>query len=99
LSHGRRKFFDLAKAGEAPIATEAVRRIDDTFAISAPSTAKRRSNGLLCAKRNPAPIITDVEIWMRQQRTLLSSNNDALRVSRHREHGFQMIVSRDFAGS
>ena len=27
-SHGRRKFFDLAKSGEAPIASEAVRRID-----------------------------------------------------------------------
>jgi transposase len=26
-SHGRRKFFDLAKAGEPPIAAEAVRRI------------------------------------------------------------------------
>ncbi|MGY3582874.1 hypothetical protein ACVIGB_008061 [Bradyrhizobium sp. USDA 4341] len=26
-SHGRRKFFDLAKSGEAPIASEAVRRI------------------------------------------------------------------------
>lgn len=32
-SHGRRKFFDLVKAGEAPIAAEAVRRIDELFAI------------------------------------------------------------------
>jgi transposase len=32
-SHGRRKFFDLAKSGEAPIAAEAVRRIDELFEI------------------------------------------------------------------
>src|SRR5246500_3290748 len=32
-SHGRRKFFDLAKSGEAPIASAAVRRIDILFEI------------------------------------------------------------------
>src|SRR6476660_9249976 len=32
-SHGRRKFVDLVKQGEAPIASEAVRRIDVLFEI------------------------------------------------------------------
>ena len=32
-SHGRRKLFDLAKLSKAPIAIEAVRRIDEIFAI------------------------------------------------------------------
>src|SRR5258708_28610488 len=32
-SHGRRKFFDLAKLTKAPIAIEAVRRIDELFEI------------------------------------------------------------------
>ena len=32
-SHGRRKFVDLVKQGEAPIASEAVRRIDMLFEI------------------------------------------------------------------
>ena len=32
-SHGRRKFVDLVKQGEAPIASEAVRRIDILFEI------------------------------------------------------------------
>ena len=32
-AHGRRKFFDLAKLSKAPIAHEAVRRIDELFAI------------------------------------------------------------------
>jgi transposase len=50
---GRRKFFDLAKSGEAPIATEAVRRIDES-----------------------SPLVADLEIWMRQQRAVLSSGND-----------------------
>jgi hypothetical protein len=44
------KFFDLAKSGEAPIATEAVRRFDQLFEIE--RTDKRRSNGLPRAMRN-----------------------------------------------
>ena len=32
-AHGRRKFFDLARLSKAPIATEAVKRIDALFAI------------------------------------------------------------------
>jgi transposase len=32
-AHGRRKFFDLARINKAPIAIEAVERIDVLFAI------------------------------------------------------------------
>ena len=40
-AHGRRKFFDLARLSKAPIATEAVKRIDALFAI------EREINGLM----------------------------------------------------
>ena len=39
-AHGRRKFFELAELQKAPIAIEAVRRIDELFAI------EREINGL-----------------------------------------------------
>jgi transposase len=39
-AHGRRKFFDLARINKAPIAEEAVVRIDALFAI------EREINGL-----------------------------------------------------
>ena len=39
-SHGRRNFFVLADTGKAPLAVEAVRRIDAIFAI------EREINGL-----------------------------------------------------
>ena len=38
-SHGRRKFFDLAKLTKAPIACEAVRRIDQLTAIVVQTSA------------------------------------------------------------
>ena len=40
-SHGRRNFFELADLRKAPLAVEAVRRIDELFAI------ERKINGLL----------------------------------------------------
>ncbi|MCS3695192.1 transposase [Bradyrhizobium elkanii] len=75
-SHGRRKFFDLAKSGEAPIASEAVRRIDILFEIERTINAKTPEQRLAARRDQSRPIVADLEIWMRQQRTLLSSGND-----------------------
>src|SRR3954454_17342621 len=44
-SHGRRKFFELADLRKAPLAIEAVRRIDAIFAI------EREINGLAAKQR------------------------------------------------
>lgn len=65
----------VAKSGEAPIATEAVRRIDELFEI------ERAVNGQtpeqpLALRHEKSKQIVDLEIWMRQQGALLSSSND-----------------------
>ena len=75
-SHGRRKFFDLAKSGEAPIASEAVRRIDILFEIERTINGKTPEQRLAVRRDKSRPIVADLEIWMRQQRTLLSTGND-----------------------
>jgi transposase len=75
-SHGRRKFFDLAKSREAPIASEAVRRIDILFEIKRTINGKAPEQRLAIRRDKSRPIVADLEIWMRQQRTLLSSGND-----------------------
>ena len=48
-AHARRKFFDLARLNKAPIALEAVRRIDALFAI------EREINGLPPDERRARP--------------------------------------------
>jgi transposase len=48
-AHGRRKFFDLARLSKAPIAAEAVKRIDVLFAIERRSTGLRRRSARACA--------------------------------------------------
>jgi transposase len=75
-AHARRKFFDLAKINKAPIATEAVTRIDALFAI------EREINGLVPQQRvnvrteHSRPLVFALEIWLREQRARVSKNSD-----------------------
>ena len=66
------KVFDLAKTGEAPIAAEAVRRIDELFAIERTINGKASEQRLAVRREKSTPLVIDLEIWMRQQRALLS---------------------------
>src|SRR5689334_23012645 len=75
-AHGRRKLFELAEVARAPLAIEAVRRIDAIFA------AERAINGLASEQRltmrqeHIAPLVADLEGWMRAQRGRLSRHAD-----------------------
>jgi transposase len=74
-AHARRKFFDLARINKAPIAIEAVERIDALFAIEreingkAPHERKRERN------ERSRPLIVALETWLREQRRKLSASN------------------------
>ena len=75
-AHARRKFFDLARINKAPIAVEAVARIDTLFAI------EREINGLAPQQRvemrteRSRPLVVALESWLCEQRARVSKNND-----------------------
>jgi transposase len=75
-AHGRRKFFDLSRLNKAPIAMEAVERIDVLFAI------EREINGMMPQERTRVrnertrPLVTALESWLREQRARVSKNSD-----------------------
>jgi len=75
-AHGRRKFFVLADVAKAPLAVEAVRRIDAIFDV------EREINGLAPEQRRAirqvrgTPLVAAMEIWMRTERARLSRHND-----------------------
>jgi transposase len=75
-AHARRKFFDLARINKAPIAAEAVARIDALFAI------ERELNGLVPRQRVDVrterswPLVIELESWLREQRTKVSKNSE-----------------------
>ena len=76
-AHARRKFFDLARLNKAPIAIEAVKRIDALFAI------EREINGLLRNERRRVrnersrPLRRRAwQTWLREQRARLSPKSE-----------------------
>jgi transposase len=75
-AHARRKFFDLARINKAPIAVEAVERIDALFAI------EREINGLTPQERaavrneHSRPLVSALEVWLREQRAKLSGQSE-----------------------
>ena len=74
-AQGRRKFFDLARISKAPIAVDAVDRVDALFAIereingAAPHERRRVRN------ERSRPLVIALESWLREQRRKLSASN------------------------
>ncbi len=75
-AHARRKFFELAKLSKAPIAQEAVRRIDELFAIERTINGKSPDERKAVRLELSKPIVYALEIFLREKRALLSANND-----------------------
>jgi transposase len=75
-SHGRRHFFELADLRKAPLAVEAIRRIDELFAIERTINGLSASDRLTMRQQQSRPIVADLEQWMRSER---------VRMSRHAE--------------
>jgi transposase len=75
-SHGRRKFFDLAKLAKAPIAIEAVRRIDELFEIERAINGMTLEQRVAVRQEKSKPLVADLEVWLRRQRVLVSSKSE-----------------------
>src|SRR5215471_7753614 len=91
-AHARRKFFDLARLNKAPIAIEAVERIDALFAI------EREINGLTPQERarvrneRSRPLVAALEIWLREQRAKLSAGNQVARAIQYSLNCWHALV-------
>ena len=75
-AHGRRKFFQLAEIARAPLALEAVRRIDAIFAVERAINGKPAGQRLAARGRLVAPLVAELERWMRAARAKLSRHSD-----------------------
>jgi len=75
-AHGRRKFFVLADLKQAPLASEAVRRIDAIFAIERESNGATIEQRLAIREARVKPLVAELEAWMRRERARLSRHAD-----------------------
>src|SRR6202167_5733102 len=89
-AHGRRPFFAMADLAEtarrkahgqtpgviSPLAMEAVRRIDALFEIERSINGQSAEQRRTVRQELSAPLVADLESWMREQRAKLSRGND-----------------------
>lgn len=90
-AHARRQFFKLAAVKDprngrrqsssalpsSPVAREAVRRIDELFAIERAIKGLGAGARLAIRQEKSTPRVQALEIWMRQQRAALSRHSDS----------------------
>jgi transposase len=84
-AHGRRKLFELAdvtaKAGGklaviAPLAFEAVKRIDAIFDVEREINGRSATERRTVRRERVAPLVSDLERWMRKEYAKLSRHSD-----------------------
>jgi transposase len=89
-AHARRPFFAMADLAEnarrkaqgqtpgviSPLAMEAVRRIDALFEIERSINGQSAEQRRVVRQEKSAPLVADLESWMREQRAKLSRGND-----------------------
>jgi transposase len=75
-SHARRKLFELAAVSKAPIATEAVRRIDELFAIERAINGRPAEERLVAREERAKPLVIELETWLRAQQARVSRKSE-----------------------
>ncbi len=78
-AHARRKFYVLAETAKAPIALQAVRRIDAIFDVERGTRGLLSEQRLATRREQVVPLVAELQTWMRAERARLSRHNDISR--------------------
>jgi transposase len=76
MVHARRKLFELAAVSKAPVAAEAVRRIDELFAIERDISGKPAAERLAVREERAKPLVAELEAWLRAQHARVSPKSE-----------------------
>jgi len=68
MAHARRKFFDLAKANQSPIATRALRHIALLYRIEARASGKTAEARKALRARRAKPLLKSYHAWLAETR-------------------------------
>jgi len=71
----RRRFYELAQSGPAPIATEALQRIAELYKIENEIRGRPAEERRAARQEKSRPIIDALEPWLREKLTLVSQKS------------------------
>ena len=82
-SHLRRKFFDLAKGGSAPIATEAIRQISLLYEIESDIRGHSPEDRRAARQARSQLIVDDLHIWLMERLKMIPGKSQMAEVIRY----------------
>jgi transposase len=94
-AHVRRRFYELAAAGPAPIASEALTRIAALYAIESEIRGRAVEERRAVRQAKSRPILDDLEPWLRAKLELISQKTklaEAIRYTLSRWQGLTRFV-------
>ena len=94
-AHVRRPFYELAAAGPAPIASEALQRIARLYAIESEIRGRNADERRATRQEKSRPIIEDLEPWLRAKLALISQKSklaEAIRYALSRWDGLTRFI-------
>jgi transposase len=95
-SHTRRRFYEVAQATNAPIATEALRRIAELYAIEAEVRGQSPAHRLAARRNRSKPIVDAMRLWFEAQLPLVPGRStlaEAIRYALSRWEGLTRFLN------
>ncbi|MGB7037901.1 MAG: IS66 family transposase, partial [Xanthobacteraceae bacterium] len=95
-SHVRRRFYELAAAGPAPIASEALERIAGLYNVEKDVRGRSADERRTVRQDRSRPIIDDLERWLRAKLALISQKTklaEAIRYALSRWEGLTRFLA------
>jgi transposase len=94
-AHVRRRFYELAAAGPAPIAGEALKRIAELYAVETECRTRSADERRAHRQQNSQPILDELEPWLRTKLGLISQKTklaEAIRYALSRWEGLTRFL-------
>jgi transposase len=94
-SHVRRRFYELARAGPAPIASEALTRIAELYRIEREIRGRSPEERRATRQESSWPVLNELEPWLRSKLALISQKSklaEAIRYALSRWEGLTRFV-------
>jgi len=94
-SHVRRRFYELAVGGPAPIAAEALERIGALYAIEKEIRGRSAEERRAVRQDRTRPLLADLEPWLREKLELISQKTklaEAIRYALSRWEGLMRFL-------
>lgn len=82
-SHFRRRFYDIAKAGNAPIASEALARIGELYAIEAEIRGRSADERRAERQTRTRPLVEALRAWLDERLTRVSGRSPIAEAMRY----------------